>query len=489
MESIWTRTVSLPVRPTLEGTHHCDVVIIGGGMAGILTGWFLRQRGLSVIVLEANRVGSGQTQNTTAKITAQHGLCYSKLLAHFDRQTALQYARATRQAVTDFRDIIAQEHISCHLETVPSYLYTRYDPTTLREERDAACDLGFGAEFVKQSCLPFPIEGAVVFPDQAQFHPLAFLQEIAKPLLIYEHAKVTEVEEHRVATAHGSVTADHIVFASHIPFVNFPGFYFARLRQERGYVLALSNAQALDGIYASLDTDGLSLRNADDLLLLGGSKHLVGENSQGGRYAHLRSVAKTLWPGCVEIAHWSAQDGTTPDNVPYIGLFAPTKPNWYVATGFRKWGMTGSMVSARLLADWITGHPNPNRAVFSPRRFSPSDLGPLAQEGALSCKGLTRQLFHVPQTTLDDLPLEHGGIVSVDGEKAGVYKDAHGICYVVDPRCPHLGCQLEWNPDEKSWDCPCHGSRFDYHGNLLNNPALDDLEHWTAPCVPPTPDV
>lgn len=489
MESIWTRTVSLPTRPTLEGHHHCDAVVIGGGMAGILTAWFLRQRGLSVIVLEANRVGSGQTQNTTAKITAQHGLCYSKLLERLDKQAALQYARATRQAITDFRDIIAQERISCALETVPAYLYTRYDPTTLKRERDAACDLGFAAEFVKETCLPFSVEGAVVFPDQAQFQPLAFLQRMSRPLMIYEHSKVTEVEEHRVATAHGSVTADHIVFATHVPFVNFPGFYFARLRQERGYVLALSNAQTLDGIYASLDTDGLSLRNAGELLLLGGSKHPAGENSRGGRYQHLRSVAGKLWPGCVEIARWSAQDGTTPDNVPYIGIFAPTKPNWYVATGFRKWGMTGSMVAARLLAGAITGQPDPNGAVFSPHRFSPSDLGPLAQEGVLSCKGLSRQLFHVPQTTLDDLPLDHGGIVTVDGEKAGVYKDPRGICYVVNPRCPHLGCQLEWNPDEKSWDCPCHGSRFDYHGNLLNGPALDDLEHVAPSCVPPTPGV
>lgn len=475
MQSIWTRT-TLPVHPPLEGRHRCDAVVLGAGMAGILTAWFLRQHGLSVIVLEANRVGSGQTQNTTAKITAQHGLCYAKLIDRFGAQDALRYARAARQAVTDFRDIIAQEHIACHLETLPSYLYSRYDPTTLKQERDAACDLGFGAEFVKETCLPFPVEGAVVFPDQAQFHPLEFLRGVSEPLVIYEHSKVTDVSDHQVSTAHGTVTADHIIFATHVPFVNFPGFYFARLRQERSYVLALADAQKLDGTYVSLDADGLSLRNADNLLLLGGSKHLTGENRQGGRYEHLRSAAGKLWPGCVEVARWSAQDGTTPDNVPYIGAFAPSKPNWYVATGFRKWGMTGSMTAARLLTDLITGHPNPNGAIFSPRRFSAADLGPLAQEGALSCKGLTRQMLHVPQSTLDDLPLDHGGIVTVDGEKAGVYKNPQGVCYVVNPRCPHLGCQLEWNPDEKSWDCPCHGSRFDYQGNLLDNPALENLE-------------
>lgn len=476
MESIWTRTGALPVHPPLDRNRTCQVAVIGGGMAGILIAWFLRQRGLSVIVLEANRVGSGQTQNTTAKITAQHDRCYQKLTEQFGLEGAEQYARAARQAIEDFRDIVSQEGISCQLETLPAYLYTRYDPTSLKEETRAARRLGFAAEFVRETCLPFPVEGAMVFPDQAQFHPLEFLRGVAAPLEIYERTLVRQVEEHRVVAPGGTVTAEHIVFATHVPFVNFPGLYFTRMRQERSYVLALTDAQQLDGMYYGMDADGLSFRNAGELLLLGGSRHPTGENSKGGRYDHLRSAAGKFWPGCAEVARWSAQDGTTLDEVPYIGVYAPSRPNWYVATGFRKWGMTGSMMSARILADAITGRHNPNSALFSPRRFSVSDLGPLAQEGVQSCKGLTRQWFHVPQDTLDDLPLGHGGIITVDGEKAGVYKDPQGQCYVVDPRCPHMGCQLEWNPDEKSWDCPCHGSRFDYKGTLINNPALENLE-------------
>ena len=227
----------------------------------------------------------------------------------------------------------------------------------------------------------------MLFPDQAQFHPLEFLRSVSKPLVIYEHSKVTDVSDHQVTTAHGTVTADHILFATHVPFVNFPGFYFARLRQERSYVLALADAQKLDGTYVSLDADGLSLRNADNLLLLGGSKHLTGENRQGGRYEHLRSAAGKLWPGCVEVARWSAQDGTTPDNVPYIGTFAPSKPNWYVATGFRKWGMTGSMTAARILTDLITGHPNPNGAIFSPAASPPPTWGRWHRKGRCPARG------------------------------------------------------------------------------------------------------
>lgn len=423
-------------------------------------------------------MGSGQTQNTTAKITAQHGLCYHKLIDRFGTQEAAKYARANRQAIADFRAIISQEHISCQLETLPAFLYTRYDPTSLKAEQAAAHNLGFQVDLVRETCLPFPVESALVFPDQAQFHPLEFLRGVSAPLEIYEHSLVKTVEEHRVLTDRGGVTAEYIVFATHVPFVNFPGFYFARLRQERSYVLALIGAQKLDGMYYGMDSDGLSLRTAEALLLLGGSGHPTGENSKGSRYDHLRSVAGKLWPGCAEVARWSAQDGTTPDLIPFIGRFSPSRPNWYVATGFRKWGMTGSMVSARILSDLITGHPNPNSDFFSPHRFSFSNLGPLAQEGTQSCKGFAREWFQVPQKTLDDLPLDHGGIVAVEGKKAGVYKDHLGKCYLVDPRCPHMGCQLEWNPDEKSWDCPCHGSRFDYKGNLLNNPALTNLERW-----------
>ena len=480
MESIWTQSVSLPPRKALDHDLETDVAVIGAGMAGVLTAWFLQQRGVRVVVLEANRVGSGQTQNTTAKITLQHSLTYQKLTEDFGPQRAAQYARANRQAIRDYWAIAKRLKISCQLEEVPAYLYTRYNPQVLEEEAQAAQDLGIAATLVRKTCLPFPVEAALCFPHQAQFHPLQFLRAVAEPLTIYERTLVRTVEEHTIFTGQATVTANHIVFASHFPFVNFPGLYFARIHQERSYVLALSHAQKLDGIYYGMDTDGLSFRNVGDLLLLGGSGHRTGENSKGGRYDHLRSAAGKFWPNCFEVTRWSAQDGVTLDGVPYIGTYARSRPYWYVATGFRKWGMTGSMTAARLLADQITGKHNDNAEVFSPQRFSTAALPTLLRDSGQSCKGISRQWLHIPDETAESLPRGHGGIVTVNGEKAGVYKDEVDRIYVVSPRCPHLGCQLEWNPDEKSWDCPCHGSRFDYKGTLINNPALTDLPSWTS---------
>ena len=271
--------------------------------------------------------------------------------------------------------------------------------------------------------------------------------------------------------------AKHIVFATHFPFLNMPGFYFARMHQERSYVLALKDAAQLDGMYLGVDGEALSFRNFEDTLLLGGGSHRTGENSAGGQYAGLRQQAEKLYPGSREITRWSAQDCVTLDGVPYIGPFAAAQPNWYVATGFGKWGMTSSMVAATLIADEISGVENPRAEVFSPLRFTPSaSVKSFFLEMGHAVSGLSRQIFTIPEADLADLPLGHGGVLENEGEKVGVYKDEQGAVHLVSTRCSHLGCQLAWNPDEKSWDCPCHGSRFDYQGNLLDNPAQTGLE-------------
>ena len=278
-------------------------------------------------------------------------------------------------------------------------------------------------------------------------------------------------------TDRGTVTAEHVVFACHYPFRNVPGYYFLRMHQERSYVLALENAAGLEGMYFGTDGDGLSFRPQGDLLLLGGGGHRTGENSAGGQYQKLRQAARSFWPESRETAAWSAQDGMPLDGVPYIGRFSATTPNWYVATGFQKWGMTSSMVAARLLTDLITTGASPWEEVFTPQRFQPSAAGKaLLQESTQAAKGLGRRLFTPPRAEVEALPRGHGGVVEYRGEKLGVYKDDGGEVFCVSVRCPHLGCQLEWNPDEKSWDCPCHGSRFDYRGRLLDGPAQRDAD-------------
>ena len=474
--SLWSQSVELPRREPLNQNLRVDVAVLGAGMAGVLIADRLQRRGMNVAVLEASRAGSGQTRNTTAKITSQHGLIYHGLIERFGREKAQQYADANQQAVRQYADMIRERRIDCDFREAPAYLYSGIDAQPLRQEAEAAASLGIDARFTTDTELPFPIAGAVRFEGQALFHPLKFLNAVSRELTIYEDTPALTVESHHVHTSKGVVHADYIVFATHFPFVNVPGWYFMRMHQERSYVLALKSPWRPEGMYYGVDPQGLSLRAADGCLLLGGGNHRTGENSQGGRYEALRTQARSLFPGCEEIARWSAQDCMTLDGLPYIGPFASPIPSWYVATGFGKWGMTSSMAAATLIADSIADKAPDWAGVFSPSRFELSiSAQNLATDTAQAFKGLAREIFMPPRALLDDLPRGHGGIVESDGRKVGVYKDDSGHCHMINPRCPHLGCQLEWNPDEKSWDCPCHGSRFAYDGSLIDNPAQEPL--------------
>ncbi|MBQ9265317.1 MAG: FAD-dependent oxidoreductase [Clostridia bacterium] len=470
MESIWTRTCPIGQREPLPHDMKTEIAVIGAGMAGILIADQLQAAGHRVVVLEANRIASGQTRNTTAKITSQHGMMYGKLIDGMGQERARQYAVANEEAIHEYRRIIQDRKIDCDFEEQSAYVYGD-DLEGLQAEAGAAKKLGLPVQLVKAPSLPFPVAGAVRFNHQAQFHPLKFIRQLADPLTIFEHTSVRTVEDHAVATDHGRVQAERIIFACHYPFINVPGFYFARLHQERSYVLALEHAEPVGGMWIGSGKEVYSFRNYGDLLLLGGGGHRTGENTAGGRYDMLRQKAREWFAGSREIACWSAQDCMTPDGVPYIGPYAANKPQWYVATGFQKWGMTSSMAAAMILRDKIDGKSNPYAAVFDPGRLEVESIPGIAADGGHAVKGLAKRFFQIPDTDAEKIPAGHGGIVLLDGEKVGVYKEADGAIHPVDIRCPHLGCQLEWNPDEKSWDCPCHGSRFDSQGHLISGPA------------------
>lgn len=477
MESIWEKTAQLPDYTPLSGDLSADAVVIGGGMAGLLTAFFLRQRGVDAVVLEADQVASGQTAGTTAKITSQHGLIYARLAESLGEKAAQEYAHANAQAIQDYKDIARQLAIDCHMEEKDAYLYSCVETDALQREAEAAAHLGLAADFTTQPGLPFAVKGALRFTGQAQFHPLLFLQGILPALRIFAHTKILRVEGGHVETDRGTVEAKSVIFACHYPFPNVPGYFFLRMHQERSYVLALENAGYVEGMYLGVDAgSGWSIREAEGKVLLGGANHRTGENRGGGRYAALRKAAQEFWPDCTVWAQWSAQDCMTLDGVPYIGRFSEDTPDWYVATGFNKWGMTSSMAAARLLSDMIVDGASPYESVFSPQRFTPAaSAKAFFSDGAHAVRDLTRRVFAPPRADTEALPPGHGGVVEVDGEKAGVYKDEDGEIHVVSIKCPHLGCQLEWNPDEKSWDCPCHGSRFSYTGKRISGPAQEDL--------------
>lgn len=476
MESIWSRTCKREKRPALEKDIKADVAVVGGGMAGILAAWHLEQAGARAVVLEADRIGGGQTKNTTAKITAQHGLFCQTFIEKKGEETAKRYVQANQAAVEEYKRIVREECIDCDLTESDAYVYST-DGEKLRREAEAAQRLGIHASFEEKVEIPVSCAGAVRFPGQGAFHPLKFIRALAEPLTIYEDTAVTEVEEDLLKTARGSVRADKIIFATHFPFINFPGIYFARMHQERSYVIALQNAGKLNGMYIGDGEDTLSFRQYDKYILLGGQAHRTGENREGGCFERLEEAAGKLYPESFVAACWSAQDCITTDKIPFIGRYAAGHPNWFVASGFQKWGMSSAMVSAMLLKDMICGIGNPYEEIFAPSRFSAEEIPELMKEGGKAVKGLTKRFFHIPTETAAALEPGHGAVVETQQGKAGVYKAEDGTLCQVDIVCPHMGCELTWNPDERSWDCPCHGSRFDCEGNLLDGPAQGGIRY------------
>ncbi len=431
MGSIWTATETLPHFPALEGDIRTDVLIIGGGMAGLLCAYQLQNAGVDCLVAEAKTIASGVTKNTTAKITSQHGLVYRKLTDRFGPEKAGLYLRANEEALREYESLC--RNIDCGFTRQDNFIYSTNDREKLESELAALIALHYPAELVNSVLLPFPTVGAVKFPRQAQFHPLKFLAAIAKDLTIYEHTPVRELKPGCAVTDHGTITAKQIIVATHFPFLNKHGSFFLKMYQQRSYAIAIENAPIPGGMYLDEKENGLSFRSYGNTLILGGGGHRTGK--PGGGWRELEDFAVLHYPGCAITHRWATQDCMTLDGMPYIGQYSAQMPNLYVATGFNKWGMTTSMVAAKLLTDLITGKENPYASLFSP----------------------SRSMLH-PQLAVNA---------------------AEAVMNLLTPskkRCPHLGCALKWNPQERSWDCPCHGSRFTEDGRLTDNPATGDLK-------------
>lgn len=440
MESIWKKDAASVSREPLTGDLRINTAVIGGGMCGILTAALLKEKGIDAAVFEANEVGSGVTSGTTAKITAQHGLKYDYISEKFGREAAKKYASLNTKAIEEFDRLVSSRGIDCCFEPRDAYLYTASNDSMLEREYRAASEAGIQAELVSVTELPIKVSSALRFRGQASFHPLKFLYAMSKELDVYEHSRARIENEHVIRTENGSVYADNIVFACHFPFINVPGYYFAKMYQSRSCVLALSGAQRFDGMYYGIDEDGVSLRPHGDLILFGGGGYRSGENL-GGRYEFLRRRASELFPCSREETCWSSQDCMTLDSLPYIGRFSASRKNWYVASGFGKWGMTSSMAAALVISDMIAGKRSRSASVVSPIRvLVPSGAKQLIKNAGKSASGLVAGL----------------------GENRGV--------------CTHLGCALNYNSDEDTLECPCHGSRFTKDGKLINGPAQYDLK-------------
>lgn len=478
MRSIWSLTSDILDREERKLPNKAEVVIIGGGMAGILTAYLLQNNGISCIVLEASGIGCGQTRNTTAKVTVQHGLIYHNGIEKHGRKRMEGYVAANLEAINCYRGLIRDKDIQCGWQECSAYLYTCNHLEELEQEAKAAQSLGIHSSISRTSELPFPVVGTLGYDRQAMFHPLQFLEALAGEVCLKENCKVVAVKGNQVITENGEIWGEKIVFATHYPFLRLSGGYFLKLHQERSYCTAVKNtASKMKNMYYGIDKDGLSFRPYEDYILIGGYGHRTGEMKQEDIYNQLKSNAQNYYPECEIEAQWSAQDCVTLDHIPYIGQYSARKPDWYIATGFGKWGMTSSMVAANMISDLICKGESPYEEVFLPQRLMKKPyLSNLWKQGAYAVKSLGKNLWRKAGTTLEQLSPGQADVIKWNGKRYGAYRDEKGACFLVSLRCPHLGCQLEWNLAEKSWDCPCHGSRFHYDGTLIDNPAIYGLE-------------
>lgn len=430
MKSVWENTQKIQSFPKLQGDAKTDVLIVGGGMTGVLTAFMFEKAGVDYLLIEQNEICGAVTRNTTAKITSQHGLVYGKLLKTYGEDYARMYWRANEEAIENYRNLCRD--ISCDFEEKSNFVYTVRDEDKILREMNALKKLGISASYVKETVLPFSVAGAVEFRNQAQFNPVKFVSAVAKGLNIRENTCAEEFGKGFVKTDSGMITAKNIIVATHFPIINKHGAFFMKMHQSRSYVIALENAQTVDGMYIDEADGGFSFRNYSGLLLLGGGSHRTGKQSEG--WKPLEEFARKYYPDSKIKYTWAAQDCMTLDSSPYIGRYADDSRGLYVATGFNKWGMTQSMAAARLLCDMITKKKNRYEEIFNPSRTV-----------------LHPQLFK------------------------NIIETGKNILTLSKPRCPHLGCALKWNKYEHSWDCPCHGSRFSRDGKVLDNPSMGNL--------------
>ena len=432
MQSIWQISGQSPQFNKLTKDIKTDILIIGGGIAGLLTAYMLKQHGADYTLLEARNIAGGNTLNTTAKITFQHGLVYQKILKAYGAGCAQGYLLSQKSALENYFKLF--KNIECDLETKDSFVYTQGDMAALERELLALDRIGYKADLASTPLLPFKTEGAVKFKNQAQFNPIKLMHAISKELNIYQNSRVLRLCGNTAITDSGKVTAKRIVVATHFPFINKHGFYFLKMYQHRSYVIALKDAADVGGMYIGVAQNSLSLRNYNGYLLVGGGGHRTGE--KGEAFKALDQFHKTCYPGAIKQYSWAAQDCMSPDGIPYIGRYSRSTPNLYVISGFSKWGMTNAMVAATLITDMLSGIKNPYAKIYDPSR---SMLKPQVAVNAL--------------------------------------KAAKNLAAFTTKRCPHMGCALKYNKYEHSWDCACHGSRFTKDGKVIDNPANGDLKN------------
>ena len=494
--SLWLDTSDEGGFARLDRPLSVDVAVLGGGIVGVSTALLLKRAGMTVAVVEADRIGAGVTGNTTAKLSSLHGLSYAGIASSFGEDGARAHGEANQAGIEQIAQWVEDEGIDCDFRRKPNYTYasSREGVVDIEREVEAAQRAGLPASYTEETDLPYPVAGAIRFEAQAEFHPRRFLLALADLVAgdgshVFEGTRATGVSEGRpcrIETTGPPLTAGHVVVATHFPFLD-RGLYFARIHPERSYALGVRvRGQTPQGMYISSEQPTRSIRShpVDDgeILIVGGEGHKTG---QGGdtleRYRALERFAREHWDVESVEYQWASQDNESIDHLAYIGRLLPHSGRLYTATGFKKWGLAQGVAAGMILEDLIIGRDNPWARVYDPARIKP----------LASAKDFVKENANVGLRFIGDRVTKRGGrdaaelapgeadIARLDGEKVAAFRDEDGALHAVSPVCTHLGCQVNWNSGDRSWDCPCHGSRFSPDGEILEGPAVSPLERKT----------
>ncbi|MFC4557319.1 FAD-dependent oxidoreductase [Virgibacillus kekensis] len=493
-ESYWRDSVSFENFPKLEKSIKTDIAIVGGGITGITAAYLLAKSGKKVTLIDAGELSNGVTGHTTAKITAQHGVIYNELIEHFGEKKAALYFQSNQEAIQFIEQLIDDLDIKCDFEKQDAYIYTnnvKYIPQ-LETEKKAYDKLGIPGELTDSMPLNIPMKRALVMKDQAQFHPLKYLKVLLEEALkngleVYENTTATDIEHNKepaILTREGHrISCNKVIQATHFPFHDFEGFYPARMYPERSYIIAVKAPEKFpDGMYINAESPTRSIRSAkmdgEELWLIGGENHKTGQGKPTiEHYEALQEYAEKQFGITDYLFRWSAQDLTTLDKVPYIGPATNDQRDVYVATGYHKWGMTTSTLAARIISDHILEQDNPYLDLYTPSRFQADpSIREFASINADVAKHMVKGKLEYTNHNVNDLEPDHATITRVKGKRTGVYKDKDGKLHALDTTCTHMGCEVNWNSGDRTWDCPCHGSRFSYTGEIVEGPAKRSLD-------------
>lgn len=429
-KSIWVDTVDINKFPKLNSDIETDILVIGGGLCGILTSYYLNKKGYKVILCEKKRIGNGITKNTTAVVTAQHDNLYSDYIKKLGLKKAKLFLEANLFAINEYIEL--SKLYDFDLEVIDTYMYTTDNSTKLYDEYQALKSLNFDAEFVDGINLQVKCKNAIKYPNQAQINALKLINELSKEITIYEHTDIIKVDSRYAHTKNHRIKYNKVIIATHFPFIDHIGMYYAKMHQTKSFVIAIKDDTPLNASYIGDKKGDIYLRRYKDYILIGGNDRITG--SKGMSYSNLIKFAKDNFPNSLVEYKWANQDCMTIDVIPYIGPYSTISNNMYLATGFNLWGMTSSMISAHVLMDVIENKETEYTKLFNPNRNM-----------------IKKQLF----------------------TNMGRYIK-HLLKYS-PKRCSHLGSALLWNEEDKTWECPCHGSKYTQTGEIIHNPTQHNL--------------